>query len=409
VEGAQRPSRAARAGPKAAPTTPAASRALDSAPTQKPVAASAVAALAAEPASAPAVDAPASAVPTGEGADESAGRLFEILAPVLAAGAEEERAQRALQELTSARRALEHAVVFLRDASAVERVPGARMLLESVLDTASELRDALAAAHAQPAAELAEGLGGLEIDDSTATVALSEDEDGEAGLRPEVARLEFDLGGLEDEVRGIREALCSHEDLAHLAAGADSPTVDLARSALTDLHRALRDVLDESLHLLTRLPLEPPPEPVVESLPPLVPSAAPPAAPEPAAIPRPAPNAQETGLALAPEAELPPLSAGGEEEPALEGPDYAHRSEEEAVHWLQEFFDVHSPDGTLARGDEREFARMARQILKHAFPDLDVTEAQLVGRIKVLKDTLALRKRLKNALTLREFRALVAK
>lgn len=124
--------------------------------------------------------------------------------------------------------------------------------------------------------------------------------------------------------------------------------------------------------------------------------AAPPVAPPPAA---PAP-AEATGLAVA--REPGPLDVFPEAPPA---PDYEHLSEEEAVRQLQRFYDEHSGDSGLARGDEQELERMARQLVGLVCQGYAFSATDFAARLKRLKETFALRKRLHNAITLTEFKA----
>jgi hypothetical protein len=118
-----------------------------------------------------------------------------------------------------------------------------------------------------------------------------------------------------------------------------------------------------------------------------------PAAPVPASEPK--------GLELARGG--PDLGPVPPQEPA--GPDGTHQSEEEAVHYLQAFFNDHSPEGTLLRADEPEFTRMVRQLLSIVCPEAEPSDAKLGMRTKALRDTFALRKKLHNRLTLTEFKA----
>jgi len=129
----------------------------------------------------------------------------------------------------------------------------------------------------------------------------------------------------------------------------------------------------------------------------LPPAGAPVSSPAASATPAPEP----TGLELARGA--PDLGPGPSQEPP--GPDGAHQSEEEAVHHLQSFFNDHSPEGTLLRADEPEFARMVRQLLAIVCPEAELSDSKLGMRTKALRDTFALRKKLHNRLTLTEFKA----
>ena len=105
---------------------------------------------------------------------------------------------------------------------------------------------------------------------------------------------------------------------------------------------------------------------------------------------------------------MPPGAAGEDASlpaPQPVEPDGAHRTEEEAVRFLQEFFNGHSPEGALLRADEPEFGRMVRQLLGIVCPGVAFDETKVAARMKALRDTFALRKKLRNALTLREFKA----
>ncbi len=81
-------------------------------------------------------------------------------------------------------------------------------------------------------------------------------------------------------------------------------------------------------------------------------------------------------------------------------------SDEESVRALQEYFNANTSEGALPKAQEPEFAGLVAETLVRVCPGVTITGADLAARIKVLKDTFALRKKLKNTLTLREFRSL---
>jgi hypothetical protein len=173
-------------------------------------------------------------------------------------------------------------------------------------------------------------------------------------------------------------------------------------------------------------PARPAPEPVVTeaktaSGPPSIPGAASPPAATPArkdatdasaAEPAqkaepgsPQPPAPSKGLALVEEPKGPAVSGGKAQEPAAEDEAYKHRAEDEALKALQEFYNAHSPSGSLQKPHEPEFTRMVKQLLGIVKPDASFGDQDFSKRYRHLKDTMAFRKKLNNALTLPEFEA----
>jgi hypothetical protein len=116
----------------------------------------------------------------------------------------------------------------------------------------------------------------------------------------------------------------------------------------------------------------------------------------------------DVGLVLAPDPDF-AAGPGAAPEPVPAGPDYERRSEEEAVRSLQTFFNENSPDGTLLRLRDQEFERMVRQLVSITCREASLSSSEMAYRVRQLKDTLVLRKKLKNNLVLPEFKAYFTK
>ena len=72
---------------------------------------------------------------------------------------------------------------------------------------------------------------------------------------------------------------------------------------------------------------------------------------------------------------------------------------------LQTFFNDNSPEGTLLKAQEIDFTRLVAQIVGVVCAGVTFTPNDLATRIRVLRDTFAVRKRLNNMLTVREFKS----
>ncbi|MCU0242063.1 MAG: hypothetical protein MUF51_06535, partial [Vicinamibacteria bacterium] len=152
-----------------------------------------------------------------------------------------------------------------------------------------------------------------------------------------------------------------------------------------------------------------PPLPAPSVPPPVAP--APPAPPAPSIPPpiAPAPPVAATApvvSAAAPQAEATGLALSGKDAAATAAPPSATQPiEEEALHALQQFFNDNSPDGPLLKSQEDEFIRMAVKLVAIVVPGVTFAQTDFSLRIRQLKDTFVLRKKLRNRLTLTEFKA----
>jgi hypothetical protein len=280
----------------------------------------------------------------------------------------------ALQQLAFFRKELRRGVAFLTDTPGLGRTLGIRGTLERVLDTATDLHDALHAKFALPSLSVSQavdqpfeeaGIGGLLEDDDTGPVTSP-------------VMLASNLQALEEQVVLVRESLIDNETLADLFAQGEDFLRAMAGGELLELASTLKELLDKTLELISMLPPDAGPAPQMKA----------PATQAPAQ----APGLRSPTSVLVPTEEAP----SGEDRPS---------SGEATVRSLQEFFNDNSPEGVLLRSHESEFAQMVAAALVTVCPEVAVGGADLAARIKVLKDTFALRKKLKNTLTLREFKA----
>jgi hypothetical protein len=316
-------------------------------------------------------------------------RLADILSPAFS---EEERAQvheLGLQQLGFFRKELRRMVAFVTDTPDLGRTPRVRDVLVAVLDNVSDLHQELLARFQLPALDVQRS---VEIPfDEVGIGTRIDDED--TGPSMSLETLSTSLAGLQEGVLVIRESLLGSEAVADLLANGQDFMREMARGELLELATTLKELVDAVVETLAMLPPEspepspePPPHPRREEPPPerhvaiLMP-------PTTVHVPR-APSAT-----ILPPAE-PEASPG------------AAASAERAVQELQGFFNDHSPEGALVRDAEAAFARMVGAALVRACQGVNVTGADLTARIKILKDTFALRKKLRNTLTLREFRSL---
>jgi hypothetical protein len=276
----------------------------------------------------------------------------------------------ALQQLAFFRKELRRGVAFLTETPGLGRTLGVRGPLERVLDTATDLHDALLAKFSLPSLSVSQavdqpfeeaGIGGLIEDDDT-------------GPMTSPIMLTNNLQALQEQVVLVRESLIDNETLADLMAHGEDFLRAMAGGELLELTSTLKELLDKCLELISMLPPDTQPGARAEAPPPPAPGPRPP-----------------TSVLVSPE-ERPPA-------------DDRQSADESTVGSLQDFFNRNSPEGVFLRDREAEFARMVASALVTVCPEVAVSGADLAARIKVLKDTFALRKKLKNTLTLREFKA----
>jgi hypothetical protein len=335
-------------------------------------------------------------------------RLSDILSDVFA---EQERVaplEMQMQQLGFFRKELRHMVGVVEEAPMTGWSVEARSALEGVLDMASDLHDALVSRHALPSFSVRHSVE-MPFDEAGLGVALDDEGLRSEGMSPEALQLAVE--GLRDEVQVIRESLMGNTALVEVLEHSPDFMREMARGEFIDFCSALKELVDGCLATLSRIPHD-------EADAAIAPAPVRPFAPAPAAAAPARPASVPAALAVAPPAVAPPAVAPPAVAPpaapplALEpppaeptGPDYQHRSEEEAVHDLQEFFNNNSPEGTLLQVDEREFTRRVAQIVGVICAGVTFTPAVLATRIRVLRDTFGVRKRLNNTLTLREFKS----
>ena len=279
-----------------------------------------------------------------------------------------------LQQLAFFRKELRRGVAFLTETPGLGRTLGVRGPLERVLDTATDLHDALLAKFSLPSLSVSQavdqpfeeaGIGGLIEEDDT-------------GPMTSPIMLTNNLQALQEQVVLVRESLIDNEALADLMAHGEDFLRAMAGGELLELTSTLKELLDKCLELISMLP--PDAQAGADA------AASSPQAPAQASWPRPPTSVM-----------VPP----GETAPTEDQPS----ASEETVRSLQDFFNRNSPEGVFLKDREAEFARMVAAALVTVCPEVSVGGADLAARIKVLKDTFTLRKKLKNTLTLREFKA----
>jgi hypothetical protein len=374
--------------------------------------------------------------------------LGEILAPIVAEHERELASEKSLRQLESISAGLERLLPHLRAAPSAWRHLGAQDVIQAIVDAVADLTTPINDLWPTPPIDVhppgfdEAGLG--EVIEASA--------DGEAVA--DTTKLEVELEGVLFELRAMREMLIDGGVLAELGAEANERVRAAVGSEMARLCSRLATLVQQAIEVLSYMPADEAgtedggPAPAVEApagtaatptlpwpevpAPPAEPAAAPEEAertapsaapwpvgilgaaePEAAAAPAlpgapPPPATQETGLALAPVE-----GSAGEpivvQAPEPQPPDYEHRSEEEALRYLQSFFNENSPEGALLKSSEEEFVRMVRRLLTIVFPDVDLSESEMARRLRQLKDTFALRKKLRNTLTLPEFKAYFAK
>lgn len=352
--------------------------------------------------------------------------LGDILSSVLAEQERTETYELTLQQLAFFRKELRRMVAFLADTPGLGRTFGVRVILENVLDTATDLHHELLAKYELPSLAVARTVE-MPIDEAGIGTSI-EDED--TGPSTSVETLAASLEGLKDGVLVIRETLIASECVAELLATAPDFMREMARGELFDLSTTLSELIDKTLELVSMMPPETAHNAPPEHAPTLRAPRAPVAPSPPATLDSvvgvggPAQNlsfeTEATPFKAPPKPRgpvsvlLPPedgvvarapsaVQLPTHEPPAPSGPEV---SGEESVRTLQEYFNANTPEGALLKAQEPEFARLVAETLVRVCPGVTVSRADLTARIKVLKDTFALRKKLRNTLTLREFRSL---
>ncbi len=308
----------------------------------------------------------------------------------------------ALQQMAFFRRELRRGVEFLSDTPGLARTPGVRRVLESVLDTATDLNDALLSKFALPSLAVAQSAE--PVFEEAGIGRPIEDEDTGPVTSPEM--LAGNLQALQEQVVVVRESLVDNESLADLFARGEDFLRAMAGGELLELASTLKELLDKCGELISMMPVPEDDDAAARTAAEMAARLAPPVAPRPpAAVPHP-PAAMlvypEGPAVVAPRP--PSVVLLPTEEPAVaQAP--TPSSGETLVRSLQDFFNQNSPEGALLKACEPEFARMVAGALVSVCPEVTVSGAELAARIKVLKDTFALRKKLSNTLTLREFKA----
>jgi hypothetical protein len=355
---------------------------------------------------APLEGAPASTPP----ATAESRRLSEILSDVFA---EQERVaplEMQLQQIGFFRKELRHMVSVVEQAPVTGWTAEARAALEGVLDTASDLHDVLVSRHALPSFSVKRSVE-MPFDEAGLGVSLDDEGRESANMSPEALQLAIE--GLRDEVQVIRESLGDNTALVEVLERSPDFMREMARGEFIDFCSVLKELVDGCLATLARIPSDDrPAASIARPERPSRPAVAPvPAAVAPAVVARAVapplaapPPIAFTPAPVVPAAPAPPPTAAAISDVPT-GAEYQHRSEEEAVRQLQEFFESNSPEGTLLKAQDREFARMVAEIVVVICPGGTFTAADLATRIKVLRDTFGVRKRLRNKLTLREFKS----
>jgi hypothetical protein len=317
-------------------------------------------------------------------------RLADILSPTFS---EEERAQvheLGLQQLGFFRKELRRMVAFVSDTPDLGRTPGVRDVLVAVLDNVSDLHQELLARFQLPALDVQRS---VEMPFDEVGIGTSIDDE-DTGPSMSLETLSASLAGLQDGVLVIRESLLGSEAVADLLANGQDFMREMARGELLELATTLKELVDAVVETLAMLPPE---------------STEAPALTPPPGPPRQEPTpATHVGILLPPDEVSVPRAPAAAILPARDpvSPNGATASGERVVKELQDFFNDHSPEGSLVRDAEAAFARMVGAALVRVCQGVSVTGADLTARIKILKDTFAMRKKLRNTLTLREFRSL---
>jgi len=357
-------------------------------------------------------------------------KLGDILSAVLAGREEEEVGEQQRQQLVFFNKQLDHVVLFLRSTPALSSAEGAQDTLQQILDSAAKLNELLGAMCSaaripveKPSAETPFEEAGLAGLFEEAGLGEQLEGNGDRASATDASSLEADLEGLLYEVQTIRAILADSTDLASLLEPEGPGVNQRARDEIKGMASRTAELLQECLDALSKLPAAPAkPQGEPESLAPAsdrllwaqaepappaqgpAPSATPPPLPDfppVSAIGGPAPGEQK-GLALAEDGPQ-ILRAADPEAPPEE--DYSHKSENEALKSLQGFFNDNSPSGAMLRPKDPEFERMIKSLLGVLHPDVVFEGSDFVSRLRLLKNTFALRKRLSNSLTVEEFDA----
>jgi hypothetical protein len=336
-----------------------------------------------------------------------------------------------IQQLAFFHNELQHMARLLKTTPGAGRIVGAQGVLESILDTIAEFNDFIVSRFGVPQGSVAEATS----EPIEASVAVPWDAfPGEAEREAYLLRLQIDLEAILDELRTIRESLAGDEMLLELLSQGEERHAGAVKDEMLGIYATLAAILQECIKALSEISEEaeaqpaivlPPPAPAAAPRPPSTPPAVTTSAMPTLLAPLPqvvatatVPAGQQMPTLLAPLPQVPPPPAGEGEATGLalvpgreaEGeappePDYAHRSEEEAIHLLQDFFNEHSPEGFLAKDQESEFERMTHQLLVVVCSGVTFKDSDFATRSRRLRDTFALRKKLHNRLTLNEFKA----
>jgi hypothetical protein len=357
-------------------------------------------------------------------------RLVDILSSAIAEHDQEMITHGEIERLQFFRRTLQRLSAMMAPASEVfQRHSKARGRFQSIVDATSALR-ALFVERCPQFVNTADDSSQLRFDDEGATTLtlmqrlLADNSD-------EGETLDMELDGVLFEVAGMRDVLSRDHALAALLQMDMGSISDTVRQELSGINVALTRLL-QSLTEALGLPAAPLTAPRAPARPAAAQFPGVPVAPQPSATPRPdlgrapftAPAApasmppippwapQSTPLpvtpapAIASEATGLVLSAADDDFPVKSSePDVAHRSEEEGIKALQAFFESHSPEGTLLKAHDEEFANLVGRLLRYICPETTFSQNDMTIRLRQLKDTLALRKKLHNTMTLAEFKA----
>ncbi|MBN2371278.1 MAG: hypothetical protein JXO72_12410 [Vicinamibacteria bacterium] len=328
-------------------------------------------------------------------------RLVDILSSAIAEHEQEMITHGEIERLRFFRRTLGRLSAMLAPATSIfHRHPEARGRLQSIIDAASALR-ALFTERCPFFANAADGASQDRIENEgeaapSLAQRLADDPADES------ATLDMELEGVLFEVAGMRDVLSRDHALATLFRMETGSICEAVRQELRGINVALAALL-QTLTESIGLPSSPAAQPAATMRTPHIPvapqTARPPASAPPWASqttpPPSTPVASEaTGLALS-------MS----DENLSNSSSVAYRSEEEGIKALQAFFESNSPEGVLLKTSEGEFADLVGRLLHYICPEIAFSQNDMTIRLRQLKDTLALRKKLHNNLTLAEFKA----
>ncbi len=367
--------------------------------------------------------------------------LTEILKSVIAEREREVALALPIQQLLFFHNELQHMASLLKTTPGAGRIVGAQGVLESILDTISEFSDFIVNRFGVTQRSVTEATS----QPMEASVAVPWDAfPGEAEREAYLLRLQIDLEAILDELRTIRESLAGNEMLLDLLSQGEAGNAGIVKETMLGIYATLAEILQECIKALSEIPaVEAPeeeapalPQPAAVARPPAVAAPAQPAPPSPASAPAPPASTSEmfatATVPAGPRTAVPPPAAsaptegrpapsapgqgeatgldvvpgrGAEAEELPQEPDTTHRSEDEAIRFLQDFFNQNSPEGFLMKSQEHEFERMTRQLLVVVCSGVTFSDTDFATRSRRLRDTFTLRKKLHNTLTLNEFKA----